>query len=207
MYADVRSNGWVYNSGIWNKSSLLRGIQDGSVKLPGDKKLSNWEVFPYVFLRDDAFALKSFLKPFIQQGLTGERRVYDYRNSRVRRISENLFGILATRWKIICTHINLEPKYVKEVILAALILYNMLIKTPISVNVYRPADCILENREVSEGEWPTNTVIYSFYSLQVRRTGYNASLCKISKRKVHGVFCKRRSSIAMEILLRESSKF
>ena len=170
LYADVGSNGRVSDSGIWNKSSLLLGIQDGSVKLPDDEKLFNGEITPYVFLGDDAFALKVFImKPFPHQGLTGERRLYNYRHSRVRRISENLLGILANRCRIFFT-IKLEPKYVKGVILATFILHNMLIKSPNSVNVYRPAssaDCILEDQAVSEGEWRTNVVTDSFYSLQI----------------------------------------
>ena len=106
LYADVGSNGTV-------KSSLLQGTQNGSVKLPDDEKFSNGGINPYVFLGDDAFALKRFtMKPFHQQGLTGERRVYNYRHSRARRILENLFGIFANRRIIFCTTINLEPKYV-----------------------------------------------------------------------------------------------
>ena len=54
LYADVGSNGRVNDSGIWNKTSLLQGIQDGSVNLPNDKKLPNGEVAPYVFLGEDA---------------------------------------------------------------------------------------------------------------------------------------------------------
>ena len=173
LYADVGSNGTV-------KSSLLQGMQNGSVKLPDDEKFSNGGITPYVFLGDDAFALKRFtMKPFPQQGLTGERRVYNYRHSRARRISENLFEIFANRRIIFCTTINLEPKYVEDVIPAALILYNMLIKSLNSVNVYRPtsfADCILEDGEVSKGEWRTNVATDTFYLLQVPRKDHNASL-------------------------------
>ena len=60
----------------------------------------------------------------------------------------------------------------------------MLIKSPNSVNVYRPssfADIILEDGEVSEGEWRANLIPDSFYSLQVPRTGHNASSCAKSK--------------------------
>jgi len=94
------SNGRVNDSGVWNKTSLLRrGREDGTVNLPKDKKLSNGEVVPYVFLGDDAFALKKYtMKSFPRQGLTQERRIYNYRHSGARRISENLFGILANRW-------------------------------------------------------------------------------------------------------------
>ena len=54
----------------------------------------------------------------------------------------------------------------------------MFIKSPNSVNVYRPssfADTILEYGEISEGEWRANLIPDSFYSLQVPRTGHNAS--------------------------------
>ena len=49
LYADVGSNGRVNNSSISNKTSLLQGIQDGSVNLPNDKKLLNGEITLYVF--------------------------------------------------------------------------------------------------------------------------------------------------------------
>ena len=180
FYANVGSNGRVSDSGIWNKTSLLQGIQDESVKLPNDEKLPNREITPYVFLGDDAFTLKRFMmNPFPQQGLTVERRIYNYRHSRAHRISENLFGILANRWKVFFTIINLEPKYVEDVIFTALILRNMLIKRPNSVNVYRPssfADTILEDGEILEGEWRGNLIADSFYSLQVLRTGHSASV-------------------------------
>ena len=98
LYVDVGSNGRVNDCGIWNKTSLLQGIQDGSFKLLKDEKLSNGEITHHVFLGDDASALKKFMmKPFPQQGLTREKQIYNYRHSRARRISENLIGILANR--------------------------------------------------------------------------------------------------------------
>ena len=83
---------------------------------------------------------------------------------------ENLVGILADRWRIYFGTINLEPKYVEDVILAALVLHNMLIKS------FHFVDCILEDWEVSKGEWCTIAVTDSFYSLQVPLTSHNQSL-------------------------------
>ena len=81
-----------------------------------------------VFLGDDTFALECFMmKPFPQEGLTREKRVYNYRHSRARRISEMFFGIF--------TITNLEPKYVEDVVLTALVLHKMLIKIPNSPNI------------------------------------------------------------------------
>ena len=180
LYADVGSNGRVNDSGIWNKCALLQGILNGTVELPADGMLQNGENVPYVFLGDDAFALKEFLmKPFPQQGLNEERRIYNYRHSRARRISENLFGILANRWRIFFSIINLEPEYVEDCILTTLTLHNMLIKSTNSANVYRPhsfVDTILEDGEIAEGEWRAETPTESLYSLEVPRRGHNVSL-------------------------------
>ena len=123
------------------------------MKLPKDNALLvNGVIAPYVFVGDDAFALKKFMmKPYPQQNLTADKRVYNYRHSRARRISENLFGILANRWRIFFTTINLEPKHVENIVLSALALHNMRIKNP----AYLPgnlADTLLEDGEALEGE-------------------------------------------------------
>ena len=182
LYVDVGSNGRVNDSGVWNKSSLLQAIQNGSVKLPKDDALPvNDVIAPYAFAGDDAFALKNFMmKSYPQQNLTADKRVYNYRHSRARRISENLFGILANRWRIFFTTINLEPKHVENIVLSALALHNMLIKNP----AYRPGnlvDTLLEDGEVLEGEWRDNVATDSFYPLQIPRSGHNPSIAAIKQ--------------------------
>ncbi|XP_057294737.1 uncharacterized protein LOC130623285 [Hydractinia symbiolongicarpus] len=84
--------------------------------------------------------------------LTENKRIYNYRHSRARRISENLLGILANRWRVFFTTINLEPKHVENIVLSALALHNMFIKK----SAYRTvnlADSILDNGDIREGEW------------------------------------------------------
>ena len=130
LYAHAGSNGRVNDSGIWNKCSLLQEILNRTVEPPVDAMLQNGENVPYVFLGDDAFALKEFLmKPFPQQGLHEESRTYNNRHSRARKISENLLGILANRWRIFFSIINLEREYVEDCILTTLTLHNTLIKS------------------------------------------------------------------------------
>ena len=48
------------------------------------------------------------------------------------------------------TYINLEPKTVKDVVLTTLILHNMLIRSPKSLNVYRLnfENCCTESEKV-----------------------------------------------------------
>ena len=71
------------------------------MKLPKDNALLvNGVIAPYVFVGDDAFALKKFMtKLYPQQNLTTDKRVYNYRHSRAGRISENLFGNISKQVK------------------------------------------------------------------------------------------------------------
>jgi len=80
-----------------------------------------------VLTGDDTFALTDYLlKPYPQSKMTVEERIFNYRLSRMRRISENGFGILVRRWRIFCTPMLLEPGKVKHIVLAALTLHNLL---------------------------------------------------------------------------------
>ena len=115
------------------------------------------------------------MKPYPQQNLTADKRVYNYRHSRARRISENLFDILANRWRIFFTTINLKPKHIKNIVPSALALHNMLIKNP----AYRRgnlADTLHEDGEVLEGEWRDNVATDLLYPLQIPRSGHNPSI-------------------------------
>ena len=96
IYDDVGRNGRVLDGGRWNKCSLSRAIDNGDICLPRAKCLPfGKEQVPFIFVRDDDFALKTYpMKTYPQSGLTDGRNIYNYRHSRARRLSENLFGII-----------------------------------------------------------------------------------------------------------------
>ncbi|KAK7488054.1 hypothetical protein BaRGS_00020645 [Batillaria attramentaria] len=54
------------------------------------------------------------------------QRIFDYRLSRARRISENVFGILASRFRVFQTSMLLSPENATRVTLAALAVHNFL---------------------------------------------------------------------------------
>lgn len=59
-------------------------------------------------MADDAFALRpDLIKPYNPDSLNNERRICNYRISRARRVVENSFGILASRFRIFHITINL----------------------------------------------------------------------------------------------------
>ena len=100
ILAHVGSPGSQSDCGIYNDSPMFQGIQDETIKLPPPQPLPNHtEDTLYFFIGDDAFPLRQhMLKPFSARYLEAEQLVFNYRLSRARRIVENLFGILASRF-------------------------------------------------------------------------------------------------------------
>ena len=76
---------------------------------------------------DEAFPLRrDLMKPYPQRNLTNKQRIFNYRLSRARRVVENAFGILANRFRIFLSAINLQPEKVVVIVKAACVLHNFL---------------------------------------------------------------------------------
>ena len=58
--------------------------------------------------------------------LTREERIANYQISRGRRVVENAFDILASRFRVLMTTIELPTDTVREVILTCVVLHNIL---------------------------------------------------------------------------------
>ena len=82
LYADVGTNGRVLDGGIWNKTLLLKKLEECSIRVPEDKPLPcGKEPVPHVLVGNDAFALRPFvMKPYPQRNLSLEEQIYNYRS-------------------------------------------------------------------------------------------------------------------------------
>ena len=92
-------NGRNSDGGNWSQSRLKNGLEKNTLNLP-DPTLLPGRNYPlsYVCTGDDAFPLNAYMmKPYPQNNLSLEKRIFNYRLSRMRRISENAFGILEAR--------------------------------------------------------------------------------------------------------------
>ena len=183
LYADVGSNGRMNDAGIWNKSQLKLKIENNEIHIPKPKSLPFVTIdVPFIFVGDDAFGLKTYMmKPYSQRNLTLECRIYNYRHSRARRISENLFGIVANRWRIFLQPISLSPEKVEYITMAILILHNFLLP---STNYCAPGtkDVINEKGEIVPGCWRKDQAS----AFEVLKSSGNSS--STSGKKVRDIF-------------------
>ena len=107
---------------------------------------------------DDAFPLTAYMmKPYPQKNLSLEKHISNYQLSRMRRISEKAFGILANRWTVFRNSFLLEPGRFKAITLAVLTLHNWLRKESDFSKVYFSTTLIdredPETGEIFEGSW------------------------------------------------------
>lgn len=105
---------------------------------------------------DDAFPLKTYLlKPFSKVTLSKEQKVFNYRLSRARRIVENAFGILVSRFRIFEKPIPCLPETVDKIIKAFCALHNYLRIT--SSNNYTPRGSLdeedIDSGQIRLGSW------------------------------------------------------
>lgn len=120
LYVNVGTNGWAGDAAVFSKSTLFEMLENGTLNFPED----------HVILGDSAFPLKKYLmKPYARKNQSNEQAVFNYHLSRARRVVENAFGILAWRFRIFLTKIELKIDTVDLVVLAACSLHNWLRQT------------------------------------------------------------------------------
>ncbi|XP_057658181.1 uncharacterized protein LOC130895074 [Diorhabda carinulata] len=113
---DVGINGRVSDEGVLRYTDFGKTLSNKRLNLPQPAILPNSDKkLPFVFVGDEAFALTgNFMKPFSQTGLTSDEAVFNYRLARARRIVENAFGILVSRFRVFPRPItvNIEKHYI-----------------------------------------------------------------------------------------------
>ncbi|XP_067928271.1 uncharacterized protein [Watersipora subatra] len=127
-YVDVGAQGRASDGGVFEVSTLQASLTSNNINVPPARLLPGCkEPLPYVILADEAFPLKSHLmRPYPKRVLTDERRIFNYRLSRVRRLIENSFGILSSTWRILLRRIDLQPDKTRSIVLACCALHNLI---------------------------------------------------------------------------------
>lgn len=158
VFVDIGSEGRAGDSRIWKESQFYKDVhaQGNPLNLPDPSKVVGIRKnLPYFFVGDDAFQLSStMMKPYSSADKTHQSAIFNYRLSRARRVVENAFGILATRFRLFRREQDMEPRGVKKVVMASCSLHNFL-RTR-SDTLYMPQGLIDwedKNHDVHDGEW------------------------------------------------------
>lgn len=128
---DVGAFGREGDSSIFKKSNFGQRLKNNELDLPLDSPLpvpDNFEKgpqFPYVLLGDEAFGLSEHvMRPYPSKGLSYEKRIYNYRHCRARRVVECSFGILSNKWRVLHSSMLIHPNFAIIVVQACCVLHN-----------------------------------------------------------------------------------
>ncbi|KAL1468348.1 hypothetical protein MTO96_041533 [Rhipicephalus appendiculatus] len=168
LYVEVGHHGSESDGGIFARSELQLMVADGTLGVPPDTSLGTIGDVPYFFVGDEAFPLKTYMmRPYSKKSLhpvlTGsttastpqssttqsnatsqfeerhQKRIFNYRLSRARRVVENAFGILAQKWRILRRPFKAKEDNIRKIVSACVALHNFLLKeSPASRSMYCP---------------------------------------------------------------------
>lgn len=148
LLVDFGTNGRVSDGGVLQNTKFHEKLQSDELKIPKPCNVTeHFKEVPYVFVADDAFPLLiNMMKPFRQAQLdSAVKEIYNYRVSRARHVVENGFGILASRFRIFHTQINLEPENIEKVVMATCALHNFLMQT--HPTIYAPPNSTYQEND------------------------------------------------------------
>lgn len=141
LYANVGSQGRISDGGVFNNSEFRRALEENDLNLPDPRPLpGRAQLVPYVILVDDAFPLtRNLLKPYPGTHQKGSKeRICNYRISRGRRMSENVFGVMVSVFRVFRKPMLLQETAATVITLACLHLHNFMRRHEESRARYNP---------------------------------------------------------------------
>lgn len=128
IFLDVGRYGRNSDGGVLSNSNFGKKLSRNQLNIPDKKCLPGTDTkLPMVIVADEAFPLtNNIMRPFPGKNLSNEQRIFNYRLSRARRISENVFGIMVQKFRMFMRPLQGSPDNITSVVLAACILHNFI---------------------------------------------------------------------------------
>lgn len=138
LLTDIGAAGRQSDGGIWSRSDIGEAFAAGQMNIPPPDRIFEGPVLPHVLVADEAFQLTTYtMRPFPGKGgFTKEKRIFNYRLSRARRMIECAFGILSSQWRIYKRLINTSIETARHIIKATIVLHNFLRQNTEDINCY-----------------------------------------------------------------------
>jgi DDE superfamily endonuclease len=161
---NIGSPGRQSDGGVFKNSNLGISLERDMIPLPPPSEIyDGGPKLPYYFIGDEGFPLKTYMQRPYAGKATGNlpegKRIYNYRVSRARRVIENSFGILTTKWRVLRKPIHASPDKVKDIVTACILLHNFCLIEEEHIQAHQRTyrHPTLVDREVDgiivEGDW------------------------------------------------------
>ncbi len=141
LYCNIGAAGSANDAAIWQSTAFKSLLEQGQLGLPDSPS-------PHVkfhLVGDDIFGLsETMMKPFPRKNLERKQLVFNYRLSRARRVIENAFGIMASRFRVLRAPLLLQRRNATSVVKACVVLHNFLLKE--SPNYLNSQDFALDDQ-------------------------------------------------------------
>ncbi|XP_047020886.1 uncharacterized protein LOC124633863 isoform X1 [Helicoverpa zea] len=165
IMVDVGSMGRFSDAGIFDDSVFGKYLKEKRLNLPEPEPLyEGGEPVPFVFIGDEAFPLmENFMRPYPRDQLDQQKRIFNYRLSRARRIVEATFGVLARKWYVYRKDFECRVETVDKIVKATCVMHNFLIERQSNY-----LDCIDNTNTSTLVSVPSISVVVSSDSYDVR---------------------------------------
>jgi len=125
---DIGAYGKNSDGGILSNSNLGKALEKNKLNIPNEQYLpSTNEKLPLVVIGDEAFPLKKYLLrpyPGPQVREDQNKKKFNDRLSRARKVVEDAFGQLTAKFRIYCRRLNALPKNADTIVMTTCILHN-----------------------------------------------------------------------------------
>lgn len=190
-YIDIGCNGRVSDGGVFQNCAIFTALENNILPDGG------------FIVGDDAFPLKTYLlKPYSRKQLTKGEKIFNYRLSRARRIVENAFGILVSRFRIFEKPLSCEVSTADKIVGTCCALHNWLRSE--SVSSYMPRGSVdeenIDEGIITEGSWRTQSYS-SFLPIANSRSNHSSQAARDLRDKYQEYFLNEGSVSWQEMMI------
>ncbi|GFG40228.1 hypothetical protein Cfor_09816 [Coptotermes formosanus] len=125
---DVGAYGASSDCNIFKNTNFCTKLEGNHLNIPDSRSLPNDDngtPMPFVIVGDEAFALSEHvLRPYPTRNLDIQKRIYNNRLTRARRMVEYAFGVLCNKWRIFHGAIDVRPDLCDVIVKTCCILHN-----------------------------------------------------------------------------------